>query len=428
MAKSIFTDGSELPAAWVNAMQDIQFDGQDIDGHYPPLTNASLANTSGNLRFDYYQFQNSLKVSHSSGLNFAYAAGSALTNAGVVAAIAGASIAVPDNATSWIYVTQAGAIAVAPAFPLTGMPLAKVTTAAGTIAGAIEDLRPRIAYPVGFLQNFLPSSITIYVSPTGNGSGLTVADPTSIDQAARLATQINRNGHLLTIKLADGTYAIGSGSNKAIAAISGAQPSYNDGTPEDASYFDLIFEGNVSNPSAVIFDLQALNAGILCEKSRVLVKGITFDGAVGAKYAVLAVNGRVSIQNCRFTKYFEGAIAASQGGELWVQGNLELIDSTLDPAYIFTAVDGGQIRLIAGTFTITGTPAISSAFALADRGGRIYAEGMVFAGNTTGVRYSASNFGAIIATGKGLNYFPGDAAGNPSASGFDSASGGIYRA
>jgi hypothetical protein len=60
--------------------------------------------------------------------------------------------------------------------------------------------------------------------------------------------------------------------------------------------------------------------------------------------------------------------------------------------------------------TLTGTPAFSGAFALAELGAQIFSTN-TFSGAATGVRYEAITGGIISSNGGGPNYFPGSTAG-----------------
>lgn len=70
----------------------------------------------------------------------------------------------------------------------------------------------------------------------------------------------------------------------------------------------------------------------------------------------------------------------------------------------------GAIENAGNTVTLTGTPAFSDAFAVADNG-VVSASGNTWSGSATGKRYSARNIGRISSGGAGETYFPGNAAG-----------------
>ncbi len=63
------------------------------------------------------------------------------------------------------------------------------------------------------------------------------------------------------------------------------------------------------------------------------------------------------------------------------------------------------------TVTLTGTPAFSGAFALADQLGKVTGLGVTYSGAATGIRYQAGNNSSITTGASGPNYFPGNAAG-----------------
>lgn len=79
------------------------------------------------------------------------------------------------------------------------------------------------------------------------------------------------------------------------------------------------------------------------------------------------------------------------------------------------AVNGGHIFLENSAVTLTGTPAFSGGFAAAQSNGSIQAgAGTTFTGAATGLRFAASIGGSINSLGNGINFFPGNLAGNTS--------------
>jgi hypothetical protein len=81
------------------------------------------------------------------------------------------------------------------------------------------------------------------------------------------------------------------------------------------------------------------------------------------------------------------------------------------------AVNGGIIALASGTVTVSGTPAISSAFANATGTSIISCFSVTFSGSATGTRYVVTTNAIISTFGGGANYFPGNSAGSTSTGG-----------
>lgn len=75
-----------------------------------------------------------------------------------------------------------------------------------------------------------------------------------------------------------------------------------------------------------------------------------------------------------------------------------------------TVYDGGNVRVVGSSVTITGTPNFNGAFCVAGRLGNALIVSAVFSGSATGARYSSGQ-NSVIYTGAGELYLPGDAAG-----------------
>jgi hypothetical protein len=142
--KTVYSNGSRVYAAWVNAMQGLVFDDQDIDGHYARLTDGSLSNVAGNIKPQWTAFRDGLKASASAGLSVSYAAGTIQGVNGLPISIAaGAVTGLANNAVSFIYADQiSGAILAGPISPSIWYPIARVTTSGGVVT-LVEDIRDR---------------------------------------------------------------------------------------------------------------------------------------------------------------------------------------------------------------------------------------------------------------------------------------------
>lgn len=143
MPKINFTPGTRVTAAWLNAIQNLVFDDLAVDGHYPRLTDDALSNAAGSIKPQWYGFRDSLAVTAGSGLSVNYGAGTVTLPDGSLTSIPSGSLSLPNNATSYVYVTSTGTVASSLTYPPLSVPLAKVTTLAGAISGSIQDLRPR---------------------------------------------------------------------------------------------------------------------------------------------------------------------------------------------------------------------------------------------------------------------------------------------
>jgi hypothetical protein len=108
---------------------------------------------------------------------------------------------------------------------------------------------------------------------------------------------------------------------------------------------------------------------------------------------------------------------ASAGFHTFVLGNAKLTfdtDYTISggAGYHWRAFDGGGIFAAALTITLTGTPAFSTAFAIAARQGRMLVYSNTFSGSATGQRYIVQSLGLIYTNGAGTSYLPGNSSGS----------------
>lgn len=143
MTKTVFGNNA-VSAAWFNAMQSIEFNDQDVDGSYPRLTDDSLANTPGNIRYDYRAFSESLRVTAGAGLSVEIAAGVVNLPDATPFSVSGTTRSVPANANTFVWVDDVGLVQTGATLPVRSLPLAKVATTASAIAtNGITDLRPR---------------------------------------------------------------------------------------------------------------------------------------------------------------------------------------------------------------------------------------------------------------------------------------------
>lgn len=143
MPKTSFVSGSVVSPAWFNAMQDIVFDDQAIDGHYARLTDSALANTAGNIRYDFRQFQTALQVTAATGLIVNYNAGTVTNLDGTITTISAGQISLPASSTSYVFVNTSGVVTSSTVYPVRALMLAQVVTNATAIVGNIIDLRPQ---------------------------------------------------------------------------------------------------------------------------------------------------------------------------------------------------------------------------------------------------------------------------------------------
>ena len=144
MPKTLFANGQRLFANWLNAMQSIAFDDQDLDGHYPRLLDDALSLAPGNIRADFRLFADALKVTHDSGLTVDIAAGVVTLPNGLAATVAATSKTLPASQISFLWVDTTGAVQFGADLPVRSVPIARFEATATTMAvNGLTDLRSR---------------------------------------------------------------------------------------------------------------------------------------------------------------------------------------------------------------------------------------------------------------------------------------------
>jgi microcystin-dependent protein len=163
MAKTNFQSGSRVSSAWFNALQNIEFDGEDLDGHYPQLEDESLSNEPGNVRYEFYSLRDGGKVTFVSGLNIRVAACTVALQNGTTANIPQTQLTVA-NGTRIVYIDNNGSLQVAGSAPETGVMLARVISSGGVVT-TISDLRERVNFQIKPIS--IPT-VTAFVMPPGS--------------------------------------------------------------------------------------------------------------------------------------------------------------------------------------------------------------------------------------------------------------------
>ena len=177
MVKRTFANGQRVDAAWFNAIQfDIAFDGNiDLEGHYEKIPNYWLSDEPGNIKSDFYNTRNALKVEEVSGLTVSVQPGNVTLPSGTLVSIGLTNLVLDDNVVNIIYIDDQGDLRKSSTAPQLGLLIARAETSGGSISGQIEDLRTNVNMLVQPLVDnagsIIPtSSIMIYggtVAPNG---------------------------------------------------------------------------------------------------------------------------------------------------------------------------------------------------------------------------------------------------------------------
>ncbi len=144
MVRKVYQNGDIFTAEDANAIAFPIVDGDDFIGHGPKVLDTYLDDSPGQIKSTFYTFYNRLKVNHQSGLTFTYLGGVVLLADGTLASISPGSINIDNNVTRYIYVGSDGTVQSASSLPNISFPLAKLTTAGGTLSGGITDLRDKV--------------------------------------------------------------------------------------------------------------------------------------------------------------------------------------------------------------------------------------------------------------------------------------------
>lgn len=246
----------------------------------------------------------------------------------------------------------------------------------------------------------LTANTTFFVATTGNdvtGDG-TVGNPyrTSSKVVSLLQSNYDLNSKTVTVFRQAGAYNDPVAVNGPLVGQSGAA--------------QLVFDG--VGATAVVTCAGpcylANTGGAFTLKNQKLVETTNFT--------VLASNGSSITLGAglEFGTAPSGGshINATSGGFMQITANYAISGG----AGAHFSVDGASnISIVGGiTATLTGTPAFTAAFALAQRGGVItdVSPGSItFVGGATGPRYSIVTNGVIDTAGGGASHYPGNAAG-----------------
>ncbi len=246
------------------------------------------------------------------------------------------------------------------------------------------------------IREQLTGNRTYYVRTDGSNSNTGLVNNAggaflTIQKAIDTVSMLDISIFNVTIQVGDGTYTasllvngpwLGSG----VVTLVG-----NTGTP-----------ANVIVTSSTSDTLRVIRGGTL------LVSGTEFRGT-GGQVLRAESNGYIEIStSVRFGAATNSHLYAELGGVIYSRTSYTI--SGGGTSHIATA-NGGEVDVSANTVTLSGTPAFSVAYAVADRLSGIQSQLNTFSGSATGPRYSVNLNSVIFTNGGGANYFPGNSAG-----------------
>lgn len=245
---------------------------------------------------------------------------------------------------------------------------------------------------------------TYYVDPVqGNdaGDGLAAGAGAfaSLARAVAAAGAIDAGGHVVTIRLAHGTYAFGTPMVLDTPVI---------GAPR------LVIEGDPGAPDQVV--MSGDDEVFEIRSGTVSLRGLRFQNASGGRATVVAADrGTVALDQVDFGSA-GGHLSAAQMGTITLEGPCSVSG---DASYFLRVTDGGAAQMRAQTITLVGTRDFASSFVICARCSVAQMPDLSFVGTATGRRFTVSGNAVITTNGAGASYFPGDVAGTAD-------SGGLY--
>lgn len=246
------------------------------------------------------------------------------------------------------------------------------------------------------VKTLLSGNITRYISTTGNNSndGLTTGTAWATAEYAYLNIQQNYDlggTHVITFQFADGTY---TQDCEVWGMIS-------PGTDE----FNVIFKGNTSTPSSVIFNgTFGAHDGAHFAIEGMRLQTTTGLGCLEAHYA----GSLIAFRTVEFGTTTPYHCYVAKGGIISAEGNYAIVGNAARHIY---ATLGGIFNSFNLTTTLTGTPAFSQYFCYCDDGGGADFDTVTFSGSATGQRFLVVQNGWIDTHGNSLTYLPGNSAG-----------------
>ena len=210
------------------------------------------------------------------------------------------------------------------------------------------------------------------------------------------------NGYSATIQLADGTYAAGLNAQGSIVG--------------QVSSSSVVLNGNAGSPANVLINTGASGCVQASAWGGVTVQNLKVQSTANALQANAGgiITGGNGLIFGTVAAGFAHIVATGNG--VVNMGSSYTISA--GAGYHFYASLGGVITLASGlTVTLSGAPAFSSFFAIAQDASRIFPVGATFSGGATGTRYSVISNGVINTNGAGASFLPGSVAGTTATGG-----------
>jgi hypothetical protein len=216
-----------------------------------------------------------------------------------------------------------------------------------------------------------------------------------------ICASLDFGGKTVTIQVADGTYTAG---------ILLTQPWTGGGS--------VVVQGNSATPSNV---LMSVTGGDIFKNTAPLsgvfgIKDLKMQTTTNGSAIRMEAPGIVEYGNVEFGSIVGQHVHVNAPGSL-ARSTSNYTISGGGTAHWLAANNGGIIDQVR-TIAITGTPAFSSGFAWATRGGAMTVNANTFSGSATGPRYLTDSAGGVFTNGASSTYLPGSAAGTATSPGW----------
>ena len=271
--------------------------------------------------------------------------------------------------------------------------------AATNVQDAINELDAEKA-SVASVREKLTAARTYYVRTDGSDSNSGLANTAggaflTIQKAVDVCAALDFNGFSATVQVGDGTWT---------APVITVSSTVNG---------VLTIAGNATTPDNVLWSLSsgscltASGPGV-----RVTVKDMKLQTS-GVSGIVSSGRASVAATNCTFGACGYSHVTGASGGVIVISTSCRIVGN----APSFANLDNANIDMTLCAFTLTGTPAFSTAFITAQALSYARCVLPTFSGAATGSRYSVSTNSVINVNAAGETFLPGNAAGTKTTGG-----------
>ena len=250
-----------------------------------------------------------------------------------------------------------------------------------------------LAYFKGQFREKLTAARTYYVRTDGNDNNTGLSNTAggaflTIQKAVDMCAALDFSGFPVAVQVGDGTWTAPVTVSSTVNGV-------------------LTIAGNATTPDNVLFSLSsgscvaAANPGV-----RVRVKDMKLQTS-GVSGVAVNVGATAYVENCTFGACGYAHVAATTKGAIFVSGLCRIVGS----APSFANLDNANLDTTVVAFTLTGTPAFSTAFIVAQALSYARCVLPTFSGAATGARYYVITNSVINVNGAGATFLPGNASG-----------------